>query len=120
VRHAKLLSTGPIRPRALSYQFKYYCGKLGDAKGRLIWEETQSSGSSFHPLHIRPDGTVVGVAYSNKLLWIGPNDPPGKRGDGTPIVLPDHKSEIAVLHATKSGLVVYPYENKNTVLFYFI
>jgi hypothetical protein len=63
---ATLLSKGEPRPRALSYDRKYYCMKLGEKKGRLIWEEKASTTSSLHLLNILPDGTVLAMTYSNK------------------------------------------------------
>ena len=111
---------GTERNRAQSFHRVHYCGKFGDAKARIVFEES-STGSHLQPLRIAPDGTLVASVYSNKLLFISPDDPPGKPGDGTPVIFPGQakNAETVIIHANASGLVVHANDlNKNVAVYY--
>ena len=112
---------GTEKFRAQFFNRVFYCGKLGAGKARVIWEE-RATGTHFHPLRIAPDGTVFANVYSNKLLIIGPDDLPGKQGDGTAIVLPNQKAktETVILHTSAAGLIVHPNDLNKEVPIYFV
>jgi hypothetical protein len=112
---------GTEKFRAQFFTRTYYCGKIGAGKARIVFEE-QGASTHLHPLGISPDGTMVASVYSNKLLFVGPDDLPGKIGDGTAIVLPDQKAktETAIIHANAAGLVVHPAELNKPVPVYFV
>ena len=112
---------GTEKNRAQSFDRVFYCGKLGTGKARAVWEE-RASGTHFHPLRIAPDGTVIATVYSNKLLVIGPDDLPGKPGDGVAVVLPNQKpmAETVILHASAAGLIVHPNDLNKPVPIYFV
>ena len=111
---------GTERNRAQSFDRVYYCCKLGDAKARIVFEESSTS-SHLQPLRIAPDGTLFASVWPNKLLVIGPDDPPGKPGDGSPVIFPGQakNAETVILHANASGLVVHTNDlNKNVAVYY--
>ena len=108
--------------RAQPFNRVYYCGKLDADKARIVWEETRQTHEKFIPLRIAPDGTVTSSVYENKLLVIGPDDPPGHHGDGTAVVLPGQQGRrgMVLLHATGAGFVAYPNELNKPVPVYFV
>jgi len=112
----KTLVPGTERNRAQSFDYVYYCGKLDGSSTRIVFAE-QSTGESFHPLRIAPDGTVTASVYPEKLLILGPKDEPGKPGQGERVDSPGRmKNEGTVLlHANASGLVVRP-DRSNAVV----
>ncbi len=112
---------GTERNRVQTFTRTYYCGKIGAGKARIVFEERTGS-THLHALRISPDGTVIAVNYSNKLLLVGPDDLPGKVGEGTAVVLPDQKAktETAIIHANAVGLVVHPATHDKPVPVYFV
>ena len=82
----QILMTQEIVPgtenfRAQMFTRTYYCGKIGVGKARIVFEE-RGSGTHLHPLRIAPDGTMIAVNYSCKLLVVGP----------------DHGGPVEILH----------------------
>lgn len=117
----QVIVPGTERNRVQTFTRTYYCGKLGAAKARIVFEERAAS-SHLRPLHITSDGTLIAANYSHKLLFVGPDDLPGKIGDGVAVVLPEQKpkTETAILHATAAGLVVYSAARGTSVTVHFV
>lgn len=117
----KTIVRGTEQNRAPSFHFVYSCGKLDGSSTRIVFAE-QSTGESFRPLRIAPDGTVTASVYPEKLLILGPKDEPGKPGQGESVDSPGRgKNEGTVLlHANAAGLMVRPDRNNAVVPVYFI
>ncbi len=107
VVHTQQIVKGTEHNRAQSFDRVFYAAKLGDKKGRVLWEE-RGTGAGFDPLHIRPDGTVLAVAYPDMFLVLGPNDPPAKRGDGVQLFLPGEKRPLRIIEANSHGVLACP------------
>ena len=120
VVHTQQIVKGTENFRAQIFDRVFYCGKLGDPKGRVLWEEKFVSSTHFDPLHLRPDGTVLAVAYPDRFLVLGPNDPPAKRGDGVQFFLPDAKRPLRIIEVGSHGLLACPDIYHNTGKIYFV
>lgn len=101
---------GTERNPAQSFNYIWYCGKIGGETGRVIFLEKTTS-THFRPLRIAPDGTVTAEIWPNKLIILGTKDEAAKPGDGFALVMPNQKKNesTVVLHANATGLVVHPY-----------
>ena len=117
----KTIVPGTEQNRAQLFDCVYYCAKLDGSSARIVFAE-QSTGESFHPLGIAPDGTVTASVYPGKLLIVGPMDEPGKRGLGESVDTPGRKGNegTELLHANAAGLVARPDRLNVIVPVYFI
>lgn len=108
--------------RAWPFDFVCHCSKLDGSSTRLVFRDKFTTGETFHPLHIAPDGTVTGSVYPGKLLIVGPKDEPGKPGQGERVDIPGlEKNEgTELLHANAAGLVARPDRSNVVVPIYFI
>jgi hypothetical protein len=96
----------PKTARHVVQTFKYelYVGKLGSNFGRLVYAGASTHGPP-KVLNILMDGTVL--MGSERVHWIGPNDPPVSwNSRRTSVRLHGMKLDAKVLHANTLGLVV--------------
>ena len=117
----KTLVRGTEQNRAQLFDYVYSCSKLDGSSSHIVFAE-QSTGESFRPLRIAPDGTVTASVYPDKLLILGPKEEPGQPGQGERVDCPGRKKDegTVLLHANAAGLVVRPDRSNAVVPIHFI
>lgn len=110
---------GTERNRAPLFHHRFYAGKIGSNRGRIVFNGSDTGGGP-RVLTVRADGSVLLDVYPSRLVWVAPGGPVAHFGDGKPVRLPGVKGDLRLLHANAFGVVAIVPEWNAQVPVYFI